>query len=285
MENKKDKLTIDYSKYEVLQHEKIQKLFEDYKNGDKKAFDMLIQHNLKLVASIARKYKNYGNVEDIIQEGNLGLIRAVQKFEVERGNKFSPYAVWWITHFITHYLASHPSDIKIPSHAYKLRKKLEKAAEELSSTEESVNFESLGEKTNTSSQIVQGAWNVTQNSAITSEIPLDLADKAPSAEIKTDVNKIIQAIRIGFMNLENYEKKICKMHLSEGMNFEEISKAIENPSTRNIRNHVKNSIKKIASSVVKEVHNSSNENKIEDLAKNKIFQDYISRTLIDSPSL
>jgi RNA polymerase primary sigma factor len=114
MENKKDKLTIDYSKYEVLQHEKIQKLFEDYKNGDKKAFDMLIQHNLKLVASIARKYKNYGNVEDIIQEGNLGLIRAVQKFEVERGNKFSPYAVWWIRQSILQALAEQSRIVRLP---------------------------------------------------------------------------------------------------------------------------------------------------------------------------
>jgi RNA polymerase primary sigma factor len=83
-----------------------------------------VKHNLKLVVSIARDFRNMGiTFQDLIQEGNLGLIRAVEKFDHERGFKFSTYAVWWIRQALIRAIQNHSRTIRIPSHLHdKLRR-------------------------------------------------------------------------------------------------------------------------------------------------------------------
>ena len=97
------------------------------------ARDALILANLRLVVHIAKKYLNHGiSFMDLIQEGNIGLMKAVEKFEYERGNKFSTYAYWWIKQAIERAIADKARVIRIPVHVNEKIKKISRVARELS---------------------------------------------------------------------------------------------------------------------------------------------------------
>ncbi|MFB3117749.1 MAG: RNA polymerase sigma factor RpoD/SigA, partial [Myxococcota bacterium] len=96
------------------------------------ARDALILANLRLVVHIAKKYLNHGiSFMDLIQEGNIGLMKAVEKFEYERGNKFSTYAYWWIKQAIERAIADKARVIRIPVHVNEKIKKIARISKEL----------------------------------------------------------------------------------------------------------------------------------------------------------
>jgi RNA polymerase nonessential primary-like sigma factor len=90
------------------------------RRGDSHSRDRMIYHNLRLVLSIARRYRNRGLcLMDIVSEGNLGLIRAVEKYNPDMGNRFSTYATWWIRQSIDRAIMNHARDVRLPVHLIK----------------------------------------------------------------------------------------------------------------------------------------------------------------------
>jgi RNA polymerase primary sigma factor len=83
------------------------------RKGDKRAQEKLVVHNLSLVISVARKFMGRGvRLEDLVQEGNYGLLKAIEHFDPEKGNRFSTYAVWWIRAYVTRSLKDGPSAVR-----------------------------------------------------------------------------------------------------------------------------------------------------------------------------
>lgn len=122
----------DIGKIPLLSAEEEIKLAERMRNGDETAKNRLIEANLRLVVSIAKKYVRRGmQFLDLIQEGNMGLIKAVEKFDYTKGFKFSTYATWWVRQAITRAIADQARTIRIPVHMVETITRVKKAQSQL----------------------------------------------------------------------------------------------------------------------------------------------------------
>lgn len=120
----------EIGKYPLLSAEEEVEVAKRIESGDELAKEKMINSNLRLVVSVAKRYVNGSKMTllDLIQEGNLGLIKAVDKFDYHKGYKFSTYAMWWIRQAITRAIADQARTIRIPVHMKERMNKLTKAS-------------------------------------------------------------------------------------------------------------------------------------------------------------
>jgi RNA polymerase primary sigma factor len=122
----------EIGRYRLLTQAEEVQLAKRIEAGDEQAKERLINANLRLVVSVAKHYQRHGiPLLDLVQEGTLGLIRASEKFDWRRGNKFSTYAIWWIRQAVDRAVCNQAEPIRIPVHIYERRRRLARARQTL----------------------------------------------------------------------------------------------------------------------------------------------------------
>lgn len=127
-----EKYLNEIGKFEVLSPEEEQKLFRRLKEGDEEAFERIINCNLRFVVSVAKQYPNCGlSLNDLINEGNLGLIKAARRFDETKGFKFISYAVWWIRQTIIQAISEKARSIRVPLNQQSTSMKIQKQSDKM----------------------------------------------------------------------------------------------------------------------------------------------------------
>ena len=213
----------DVSKHKLLTREQEVQLSQKIEKGDNHAREIMISSNLRLAASIAKKYQYSGvDLTDLIQESNIGLMKAVEKFDWRKGFRFSTYATWWIRQSVRRHVSSHSSTIRIPSHARGLIGKvtqLMKEYEETFGTKPSVS--EIADILDVSENIVQDAMSApVWSSSLSKPIGKDgegvLEDVIPddasvNLEDVIDREKVGKAVRKALGMLTDREEKIIRL--------------------------------------------------------------------------
>ncbi|MBL7739852.1 MAG: RNA polymerase sigma factor RpoD/SigA [Chitinophagaceae bacterium] len=157
-----EKYLQEIGKVELITPEEEVKLATLIKQGDQRALDRLTKANLRFVVSVAKQYQNQGlSLPDLINEGNLGLIKAAQRFDETRGFKFISYAVWWIRQSILQALAEQSRIVRLPLNKVGLTNRVQKAFSQLEQEfEREPSAEELAEMLNMDLEEVSATLNI-----------------------------------------------------------------------------------------------------------------------------
>jgi RNA polymerase primary sigma factor len=173
--------------HRILNREEEAALAARIQEGDEAAWEELVRHNLKLVISIARGYTGRGlEFTDLIQEGNLGLMRAARGFDADFGTKFSTYATWWIKQAIGRAIANKASPIRVPIHAAEQERILNSARNHLQSkTGQEPSIDELGELLGKSAQEVHGALTA-RKTVVSYDVPIGSGEDGSFSDLLAD---------------------------------------------------------------------------------------------------
>ena len=154
------------SQIPLLSSEEEKELAKKARNGDKYARDRLIKANLRFVVSVAMHFRGQGlPLEDLINEGNMGLIQAVERFDESRGVKFISYAVWWIKQTIFYALGTHSRTVRLPLNRTFTLNKILKAIDKIKTEQKrEVTFEEIAKEIEKDSEFVQEILTTTRES-------------------------------------------------------------------------------------------------------------------------
>lgn len=248
-----DKYLSDIAKERLLTAEEEVELAQRIKDGDQMALDKLVRANLRFVVSVAKQYQNQGlSLQDLINEGNLGLVKAAQRFDETRGFKFISYAVWWIRQSILQAVAEQARIIRLPMNQVGALGKVKKAISILEQRlERRPTVKEIADAVGLDEDKVEQLMNLTSRH-VSTDAPLDDSEDANFLDIfvqedetKTDASveqeSTNKAIRHSLDMLSEKERTIITMYFGLGTqreySLEEIAMKfdISRERTRQIR--------------------------------------------------
>ncbi len=238
-----DKYLTEIGREPMINAQQEVELAERIKDGDEAALEKLVKANLRFVVSVAKQYQNQGlTLPDLINEGNLGLIKAAGRFDATRGFKFISYAVWWIRQQILQTLAEQSRIVRLPLNQVSTLNKINKAFVKLEQTlERTPSFEELGEVMELDPQKIQDTYGLYNRHHTSIDAPFTegetntMADVLASDGDASDVilmkKGLIDEVERHLSILTERERAVVKMSFgigrSEGMTLEEIGSELE----------------------------------------------------------
>jgi RNA polymerase primary sigma factor len=226
-----DKYLQDIGKEELITAEEEVELARKIKQGDQRALEKLTRANLRFVVSVAKQYQNQGlTLPDLINEGNLGLIKAAQKFDETRGFKFISYAVWWIRQSILQALAEQARIVRLPLNQVGSLNKINKAFSKLEQEfERQPSAEELAEALEVPEDKIKESLNVSGRH-VSMDAPLSTSEDggtlmdvmansdSPKADYALMAESLQKEIERSLSTLTDKEREIIRLFFGIGMN-------------------------------------------------------------------